>query len=379
MQKENTNRPKPAKNVVLPVKGAIYNGLFSPTVDDLAVSCPTGNCTWPVVPYLAICGGCTNTTHLIKSDCASSQCLYTLPSGLSIASLGSEVLNISVVESPLIYHQPNVPYLTVFDYLGAEPGSGTFQLSGVPLVAAECALSFCVQAQNISVRNGRQSRHLVGMWNSIAPRDAANSTADYIFTSPPKTMNVSPESTFSVNGLAVQAMISELSSKFTGRVSADIGENSYSSDTIAALWGSKNVSVLVDNLALSLTNDIRLTPPREQLGGAALGPTAGEIYDGTAHSSVAYVHVNWWWLILPLVLLLSTLVFFVSVVVQSRKAKVEIWKSSTLAAMLSPLDSRLLEKFDGLAFRDKEEAAKETKVSLVKGGAGWKFRGHDWE
>jgi hypothetical protein len=44
---------------------AITSGIMASNVDDLSADCPTGDCDWPTMNSLAVCGGCQAfATHL---------------------------------------------------------------------------------------------------------------------------------------------------------------------------------------------------------------------------------------------------------------------------------------------------------------------------
>jgi len=47
----------------------------------LPVICPMGNCTWPIIPSLRVCGACSNVTSFLVSSCNGSFCDYVLPYG----------------------------------------------------------------------------------------------------------------------------------------------------------------------------------------------------------------------------------------------------------------------------------------------------------
>lgn len=67
-------------DTLLSFKAAAYNGILTPNdVKPVAPNCPTGNCTWPLTPLMAVCGACVNSTF--KANCDDSVCNYTMPSG----------------------------------------------------------------------------------------------------------------------------------------------------------------------------------------------------------------------------------------------------------------------------------------------------------
>src|SRR5438045_3592183 len=77
-----------ALQLPLALKASICNGMLSDTIAPITANCPTGNCTWPVTPSLAICGQCSPSTYEIY--CESGSCNYTMPSGSVITLMGPD-------------------------------------------------------------------------------------------------------------------------------------------------------------------------------------------------------------------------------------------------------------------------------------------------
>ncbi|KAF2155490.1 hypothetical protein K461DRAFT_74642 [Myriangium duriaei CBS 260.36] len=59
---------------------AMLSGAFFKKSQPPLVNCPTGNCAWPPVPSLAICGACEESS-LVLNVCFDKTYNYTLPSG----------------------------------------------------------------------------------------------------------------------------------------------------------------------------------------------------------------------------------------------------------------------------------------------------------
>lgn len=111
----------------LPAKAAIRNSFFASSISGLSIPCSTSNCTWPVVPSLAVCGECTDVSYtrncVTLSNLSSTQsCTYTMESGTSVTVLDEELfmnLVFSVVPKTngTVYNQSDStkPYISVFD------------------------------------------------------------------------------------------------------------------------------------------------------------------------------------------------------------------------------------------------------------------------
>jgi hypothetical protein len=95
-----TRIPK-AMSIPLKMKAGVYNGMLSEGLEPLTASCPTGNCTWPVTPSLAVCGECSHSAY--TTSCNETGCNYTMPSGtvfvFTSASAYSQGLGFQVTRS----------------------------------------------------------------------------------------------------------------------------------------------------------------------------------------------------------------------------------------------------------------------------------------
>ena len=126
-----------AASIPLGMIAATYNGILNQNVESLPTSCPTGNCTWPLTPSMAICGACSASTYTIScfpgvcnSNCCSiPSCNYTLPSGAvanltnfaqvfgALRGIGFRVLlSLGAIYNP---SEPHRIYITNFDVFGA--------------------------------------------------------------------------------------------------------------------------------------------------------------------------------------------------------------------------------------------------------------------
>ena len=63
-------------NSAVPMLNAIYTGILTPAVQPVVAACPTGNCTWPLTPSLAICSSCKPSTY-VKLGCSNFTTCFT--------------------------------------------------------------------------------------------------------------------------------------------------------------------------------------------------------------------------------------------------------------------------------------------------------------
>ena len=93
-----------------------------------------------------------------------------------------------------------------------------------------------------------------------------------------------------------------------------------------------------------------------------------EIITGAALIPETFVQVRWFWILLPVVLLMFTLVFIVATTVKSssEQHEVGIWKTSALAVLLNGLDEPIQRHMGPLrSMRDVHEAAARLKIKIV--------------
>ena len=159
---------------------ATYNGILNQNSESLPASCPTGNCTWPVTPSMAICGACSASTYTTScfpgvcnsNSCSISSCNYTLPSGVAanltdfaqvsgaLQGIGFRVLP----SSGAIYNSsdPHRIYIANFDVFGAPWNHTSHPVwDNSSTVSSECALWMCAKAFEAQTSNTFQSSEAV--------------------------------------------------------------------------------------------------------------------------------------------------------------------------------------------------------------------------
>jgi hypothetical protein len=184
------------------VKGALMSGVFQSHITQPTITCPTGNCTWPITPTLGMCSKCTDTKHLIDISEGTSSVNYTLhwldplPSGDNVANntlqldytfdgslvcpVASQISSEQIDEGVLVNGTVNVlrfnfvgipsthydTYTSKYCHsterdleIGGGGGVGLTAPINVTeissyLVATECSYYFCLQAISANATNG---------------------------------------------------------------------------------------------------------------------------------------------------------------------------------------------------------------------------------
>jgi len=84
---------------------------------------------------------------------------------------------------------------------------------------------------------------------------------------------------------------------------------------------------------------------------------------GIAYNTETYIHVRWAWLILPVLLALTTLIFLVLVMIQTSNGRRAIWKSSLLPLIFHPIRLEP-EQLPGETIPEMERCAKTIQTQL---------------
>src|SRR5579859_3290104 len=154
--------------LILPFRdrAAIWNGILNDEIEPISANCPTGNCTWPITPSLAVCAECSPSKY--EENCDSIFCNYTMPSGsqVRLENPGEdyEQGGFAVLQSHGAKYNASLQdklYIANFDVIGWPYLESPQNASTQRLTASECAMWMCVQAYNISTRSNRQSQTIV--------------------------------------------------------------------------------------------------------------------------------------------------------------------------------------------------------------------------
>ena len=362
------------------MKAGVVNGALSTNVPPLIASCPTGNCTWPLTPSLAMCGECTNVTsyqtYCFEPKCDDTepggladpyaclpQCNYTMPSGSTITLVnfthGAE--NVGGVAFRVMpgkgatYNSSDTSrlYVANFDIFGAPASVQTARqlLVAWPnetTVASECALWFCVQTFNTTVVESNQQQKVIGSFSTVAdsPLIGGNDdTRSVTFAELPPSIRSGATANYSVDFFASGALSEYLSATLNGTVTLDIESEGYSNDVMQAIWyASADLNNWIDNVAASMSQVVRTNIPQSD-----------SVYDGTAFILIYEYQIRWGWITMPAVLVASSVVLLGVAILRTNRHPVCAWKGSPLALLYMKLDPAIrnhaagrLDAHDGL-------------------------------
>lgn len=337
-----------------PTKLAIYNGFLATSISVPQTTCPTGNCTWPIIPTVGVCGACVNITDKIRFNYTySPSCILTTSSLKIQGQCGYSDFGAAFTLGPASgrVFSSNISGVPARD---ADNIIAEFGAIGIPAnkgltatlndsLAAECAIWYCLQARNVSVRLGVLRDEIVETWsNASRPQydgwDASESD-NVTFTNIPKSFNVASDQAkaYGLAPMQMYAMRAYANTTFFGNVSIDgtVGGAWSSTDYAEGLYNSfDNIHAWMDRLAMSMTNDVRSN------GSAGFKESAR--YRGTALSNQVTIVVRWAWMVYPAVMVGLSIVYLVIEMVRtSRMGDVRPWKDDPLMPLYVDMDAQL--------------------------------------
>lgn len=311
----------PLPSVVdLSMKAAIYSGIFSiqdKADRDVEHTCSTGHCTWDKFSSLAVCSSCTDITPYIQKTCNEDGCkAFSLPDGPTLSGPGNHI-NVTTTNISAIFHdiQPSIIRFSSLESNDRTDGSSR-------QVATECIMYYCIQNIVASVIDGFMRQNILSSWRNDSA--TPGSASDLILKPPVSFTNQTGEDSttlFKVTQLAATAMKSFMSDTFKGSGGFNDSEPTFFSDVIQALYKTNNLTTLIDNLAHSMSNNIRQQ-----------NDTTPNV-NGTAWRTETFVQVRWAWLSFPAILVLASLFFLVISVWDTAHRDVLVWKASCLALL----------------------------------------------
>ena len=351
------------------MKAAITNAILGGSAQQVPASCPTGNCTWPVTPSLAVCGACSQPPF--QTSCDSRICNFTMPSGVKHSLYNGTGEDNGTGLSPpgtlyasgslfwvtqtngSVYHRSNSTqtYLTNFDVFGAPFETRPKDWLEKDMVAWECALWMCVQAFKVTTTSSTQTQIPIQNFSTIANQthdlftdasfDKIDTFENLTFAPLPPSMNPAPQSQYQFSIQSALTMSSYLTSAIKGNGGADLRVVSYSSDTTQAIANATTGSLdaWIKNLATSMTNVLRTST--SQAGGFDVPvdatPSTDAVYSGAGYQLA--VQIRWPWIVLPALLVLLSLVVLLTTIVRTSLGSIGAWRGSPLVFLFFEVDA----------------------------------------
>ncbi|KAI1459469.1 hypothetical protein F4805DRAFT_466079 [Annulohypoxylon moriforme] len=365
----------------LSTKAAIYDGIIAETISPIAAPCPTLGCTWPPFPTLAVCGGCEES--YVKTFCNSQNgCTSTTPSGTSISHQDGSKSGFRFQVAPSngsanTFALDSRPYISTFDVISVSQTSLETKVQ-----AHECALWFCLQSFNVTVANGIQTTTVLSNWSKTNLPTEDNPRFDELtFIDIPTNLYAHNQTHYTVPANSIQTLRTFINPLLTGNASGHTDAPQHSSDWIEAIWtATPDLNSWISRLTLSITNDIRRTGSLNTATATSTSPNNTNQtldYAGTAYTTTSHIHINWYWVIYPLTLMVLAFLYLAQTVWRTARDQVCAWKGDSLPMLFCHVEPGVYAQVqDGM---DVPEGlvgrVGKIEVELVRRGDGlWVFR-----
>ncbi|KAI1342817.1 hypothetical protein F5Y15DRAFT_269493 [Xylariaceae sp. FL0016] len=365
---------------ILPLKSAVYNGLFAENGRPgaaLAFQCQSGNCTWDSYDTLGVCHECVDLTPFISQYCASDaeadECGWQVPQGARLNS-SREVFSMT---SQVPTAQGSLPHSTIVKliFMGTEAYDG---LAGETKPwARQCTLSACRQTLKTNVSNGILNEEVIdsAVNQTVLDNTNLNDGADhnvYALGTDGFAYMLGIEamlsmrgwfSTLFASGAAVRSAssfnrtITDNTVVVNLTVGISSGETFFDSDIVTAFYWNyyeyaTGLDMLMSDMATSMTVAFR-----SFLGAA---PASGR-----AISMESYVHVLWGFAVVPIVVVVGAAFFLIGAIYWTERTHTKVWKSSALAMLFHGLDSDTKAEFMySCGLPEQKRQARGVKVQL---------------
>ncbi|KAF2235165.1 hypothetical protein EV356DRAFT_576091 [Viridothelium virens] len=374
------------------MRSAIFYGLSnsqSSAMRQLEFSCPSGNCTWDAFQSLAVCSKCEDVSDQLRKVPPSQETVFDTDSWFGSGSppfvkKGGPLTTFSFPNGlKIVSNDGFLPKLMMTLWSTVKPSStigfqsnseliySTFFIKaidnviwpGTSLRATECALYYCVNEYTSKVLNGFLVENATQITSakisnrSWQPSDTNNASRhDHLIADPPhfvKRTDLMLGNQYNVSQTSIDGIHAFFKNLFDGTdgvcyggelfhmngfagsvldlgwtlVPAESQETLMSFDPLImqAFYQSTNLTDTFESIAWSMSNAIREGADEE----------GGKRSSVTGQNGILMNHysIQWPWISLPITLILASYIFLCLGVYYSHKAKVPVWKSSSLAAL----------------------------------------------
>ena len=228
---------------------------------------------------------------------------------------------------------------------------------------------FCVQAYDINVTTTQQtqlSQNLSEFVKPIVGPGDPDPYTNFTFRDLPAEMEQRHDSQFNVTFISANAFTVLMRSVFFGEVILTSNGMNASNDLIQAIWNATtgDLDAWIKNVALSMTNALR-----------EFNPAPDDMYNGTGYQ--LGTQVRWRWIILPAVLVLSSLLILIVTIVKTARSPVQAWKGSPLALLFTDVDQDIRKGAEGRmeVYQGLEDSVGKIKVMMKNDENGnWAFK-----
>lgn len=365
----------------------MVNAIINPqTIISPSVQCSSGDCTWPDVSSLAICGGCTDISDTVVYVCRTEphfyqNCTYHIPEGnytyssskinATWARYGDEALKMhelrfSSSQGPTtagnqgsVYNETAIGYIKKFIVVDS-----TYRFSN-QIQAHTCALWWCVQTYHNSVQGGVHTEAIVNTFSKadqVFYGSATSSWYSNVTGYLDEEVDVPAGTNFSWSLMTAKAYEqTDFFESTTAFPSTAIpGEWYYRDDLGRYLMKETDWNMFIGRVAMSMTNNVRAT-------GTASTPSSR--YQGQTWSQLPYVHVRWAWLAFPASVIIASIVLLLACMRDTKRKQMPTWKDDALALLFCQTDPDLSDYFTSKIACEKQPVVLDTSevIPVMKG------------
>lgn len=353
----------------LSMKAAIQRGMMdaSANISTFFVDsrCPTGNCTWPIdksyYTSLSVCGRCADVSSQLTVTENDGVANISLPNNVALQYTPSSTRDgliamtvnttsdlVDLLVDSLEYTEWSWPLVDVFTIIPQYGDKYNERLMGS--FASECILQFCVQNFSASSINGTfvekpldNPVYLNGTYNFNVEDAGTNYTLEY--------------ETFK----ALYAYFDDSFDKVVQQSNGLSASPQWPDDTSQSIFYWTNSSA--DHLPTRMFEDIAASMSLNVRSASNLSQA------GYATWQISVVSVRWPWMTLPLVILVLVGLFLIGIVIATKRARLEPWKTSSLAVLMHGIaeeeSRRLIEGAEGLD--EMNTLAEQLRMRSVQG------------
>ncbi|RSL38118.1 hypothetical protein CEP53_015157 [Fusarium sp. AF-6] len=324
-------------------KIATYTGFVAPSIGVPQVQCPTGNCTWPIIPTIGVCGTCLNVTDDLRfSRVNESGCVLEIPNGTKLERDVCYPLDPSIYGPYFISGPSSGRVFNSYSDIPRRDASNViaaFGAIGVPksrrmvppevtindCIAAECASWYCVQAREIRVKMGELRDRITETWSEVLIDNEPERQRNVTFTNIPSSMGTATGDQYAVDLLTldhIKAFRDELGPY--GKRQTEF--------TLSLSDAFDDIDGWMDRLTSSLTNAVRIN---------GTDPPMDERYWGTAITDQVVIVVRWEWIVYPAVMVVASMVYLVVEIIRTARIGVRPWKDDPPLPVCMEVDEEM--------------------------------------
>jgi hypothetical protein len=360
------------------MQSAVLFGLsnsLSAISQQMTVRCPGAHCVWPPYLSLGICSTCVDVTNLLTKytinntaetqSTQSNSLLLTLPgnggaaldvaaaefstynlsNGLYMDDNGPDGLNVPLVSYSTTNRSETAAFkdnelllysLTVIKYL-TEGGP----IPGVPMIATECSLAYCVNNYTSEMSNGTLSETAKSLPSIVIPPSwkqqeeswgplgtPGSLETGYVEILPDRSTATLPDLQLGNQFNISQAAINSIASGLTGVLKGTLQYGctgfyltgaELTPQSTQLIYNSADLNSTFTGLAMSMTNIIRSNDDN------------GTLVEGTVGITVYNVRLKW--LSLPMIAVFGGILLLGLTVFYTGMRHLPIWKSSALSVL----------------------------------------------